>query len=63
MKYAVSWSSHTYPKIIISFSDLHKNTITSCKFLPKYDRIVTTSMDKTSKFYDLISNKTTLSLG
>ena len=42
---------------------MHKNTITSCKFLPKYDRLVTTSMDKTTKFYDMVSKKTTLSLG
>lgn len=37
--------------------------MTSCGFSPRNDRIVTTSMDKTTKFYDLVAKKTTITLG
>lgn len=48
--------------ISISFLDMHESTITSCIFAPADDKVVTTSMDRTSKFYDLRSNKVTIQL-
>lgn len=35
------------------FVDLHSSSITSCVFSPQDDRVVTTSTDQTTKFYDL----------
>lgn len=45
------------------FLDLHQSSITSCGFSPKNDRIVTTSMDKSTKFFDIVAKKITISLG
>jgi len=55
------WDTAT-GKLIHEISDIHSNTITCCKFTPKDDRIMTTSMDKTTKFFDMISRKNTLTL-
>ena len=49
--------------ILISILDLHQSSITSCGFSPQNDRIVTTSMDKTTKFFDIVAKKITISLG
>ncbi|XP_064640504.1 WD repeat-containing protein 88-like [Lineus longissimus] len=49
-------------KVVKEMKDLHKSTITSCQFSPMNDRIVTTSMDKTTKFFDMKSEQTTLTL-
>ncbi len=46
----------------INHLDLHMSTITTCKFLPKNDRLITTSMDKTCNIYDLLVKKTTITL-
>ena len=45
-----------------SLTDVHNSTVTSCIFSPGDDRIVTTSMDRTTKFYDRTSCKTTVTL-
>lgn len=47
---------------LFSVIDMHESTITSCVFAPADDKVVTTSMDRTSKFYDLRSNKVTIQL-
>lgn len=49
-------------KLVRNIKDLHDTTVTSCQFTPKNDRIITTSMDKTCKFYDLIANQATIFL-
>ncbi len=57
--YFSNWFKIIYKLFI---KDLHYSTITSCKFLPSNDRIITTSMDKTCIIYDLIVNKPTITL-
>ncbi|XP_066290406.1 WD repeat-containing protein 88-like isoform X3 [Branchiostoma lanceolatum] len=42
--------------------DQHKSTITSCSFTPNDERICTTSMDKSTKLWDLESKRTTVKL-
>ncbi|CAF1653396.1 unnamed protein product [Adineta ricciae] len=42
--------------------NVHESTITSCQFNIAGDRIITTSMDKTTKFYDLVSQRSTMTL-
>ncbi|CAF1195103.1 unnamed protein product [Adineta steineri] len=41
---------------------VHESTITSCQFNVSGDRIITTSMDKTTKFFDLVSHRSTMTL-
>lgn len=50
-------------QLIHSISDLHSSTITSVLFAPDDDKVITTSMDKTTQFYDLKTKKTTIKLG
>ena len=56
------WDVHT-GELIQEIKDLHTSTITSCQFNPAGDKLVTTSMDKTTRFYDLKSQCNTLKLG
>ncbi|CAF0763944.1 unnamed protein product [Brachionus calyciflorus] len=56
------WDVNT-GNLVMSIPDIHKSSITSCGFSPQNDRIVTTSMDKTTKFYDIIAKKITITLG
>lgn len=49
-------------ELLQNLQDMHESTITSCVFAPADDKVVTTSMDRTSKFYDLRSNKVTIQL-
>lgn len=41
---------------------LHESIITSCQFTKTDDRIISTSYDKTVKFFDVISHRTTMTL-
>lgn len=50
-------------ELIYSISDLHSSTITSVLFAPDDDKIITTSMDKTTQFFDLKTKKSTIKLG
>jgi len=43
-------------------TDLHSSTISSCVFAPDDDKIMTTSMDKSTKFYDLRMKRVTITL-
>lgn len=45
-----------------SIRNLHESLITSCQFNMVDDRIISTSSDKTTKFFDLISHRTTMTL-
>ena len=45
------------------FPDLHSSTITSVLFAPDDDKVITTSMDRTTQFYDLKTKKSTIKLG
>ncbi|PVD21137.1 hypothetical protein C0Q70_19303 [Pomacea canaliculata] len=49
-------------EILHDFKDHHKSSLTSCVFSPDNTRIVTTSMDRTAKFFDLRSSKCTITL-
>jgi len=42
--------------------NIHESTITSCQFNMSDDRIITTSIDKTTKFFDLVSHRSTMTL-
>ena len=42
--------------------NIHESTITSCQFNMLDDRIITTSTDKTTKFFDLVSHRFTITL-
>ncbi|XP_060599934.1 WD repeat-containing protein 88-like [Ruditapes philippinarum] len=55
------WDSHT-GQVIHSITDLHKSTITSVMFAPDNDKVITTSMDRTTKFFDLKTRKSTIHL-
>lgn len=48
--------------VVHCISNLHTSTITSCRFSPTCDRICTTSMDKTAVFWDMMSQKQTMTL-
>ena len=39
--------------LCFSYEGLHESSITSCKFTPGDDKVITTSTDRTSKFFDL----------
>lgn len=41
---------------------MHESTITTCQFNISDDRIITTSTDKTTKFFDLVSHRSTMTL-
>jgi hypothetical protein len=41
---------------------MHESSITSCQFNMLDDRIITTSTDKTTKFFDLVSHRCTMTL-
>jgi WD40 repeat protein len=56
------WDTET-GKLVDTISDIHTSTITSCQFSPGNDRIVTTSMDRTTKFYDTSARSVTINLG
>lgn len=49
-------------EVIHTFPDYHKSTITSVIFAPDSDKVITTSMDRTTKFFDLRSCKSTIHL-
>lgn len=49
-------------EIIHNIPDLHKSSITSVLFAPDNDKVITTSMDRTTKFFDLKTKKTTIHL-
>ncbi len=42
--------------------NLHESIISSCQFNMSDDRIISTSFDKTTKIFDLISHRTTMTL-
>lgn len=46
----------------IRIPNVHESTITSCQFTMADDRIITTSTDKTTKFFDLVSRRSTMTL-
>ncbi|XP_059140852.1 WD repeat-containing protein 88-like [Physella acuta] len=48
--------------LIHNLENFHKSSITSVKFAPDDDKIITTSSDRTAKFYDLLTGTTTLNL-
>ncbi|XP_048255050.1 WD repeat-containing protein 88-like [Haliotis rufescens] len=49
-------------EIIHNLKDHHSSTITSCIFAPKDDKVITTSMDRVTKFFDLRTCTTTIQL-
>ncbi|XP_013396959.1 WD repeat-containing protein 88-like [Lingula anatina] len=49
-------------RMISEIKGAHASAVTSCNFTPRDDRLTTTSMDMTSKFWDLKSQKCTLTL-
>ncbi|XP_033754028.1 WD repeat-containing protein 88-like [Pecten maximus] len=49
-------------ELIYNIEDIHTSTITSCKFAPLDDKVITTSMDQSAKFFDLRSNKVTITV-
>lgn len=53
---------HSLLCIVDFFVDLHTSTITQCKFDMKDARVITTSMDKTCKLWDLKSGVNTVTL-
>ncbi|KAL4235037.1 WD repeat-containing protein 88 [Mactra antiquata] len=55
------WDVHT-GEVIHNIPDHHDSTITSVIFAPDNDKIMTTSMDRTTKFFDLKTKKTTIHL-
>ncbi|ESO98357.1 hypothetical protein LOTGIDRAFT_203725 [Lottia gigantea] len=55
------WNART-GEIVFNLKDHHTSTITSVLFSPEDDKIITTSMDRTTKFFDLKSATTTLRL-
>lgn len=55
------WDANT-GDVIHNVDDIHTSTITKCMFSPGDDKIITTSMDKTAKFYDLRTCKVTITI-
>ncbi|KAJ8303369.1 hypothetical protein KUTeg_019765 [Tegillarca granosa] len=55
------WDTNT-GELIHNVDNIHTSTITSCIFAPLDDKIITTSMDKTTKFFDLRTSKVTIKL-
>ncbi|WAR12065.1 WDR88-like protein [Mya arenaria] len=49
-------------KMVHNIHDMHTSTITSVLFSPGDDKIMTTSMDRTTKFFDLKTKKVTIHL-
>ncbi|KAK0051368.1 WD repeat-containing protein 88 [Biomphalaria pfeifferi] len=47
---------------VCELKDYHKSTITSIKFSPSDDKVITTSRDYTAKFFDLVTSTNTISL-
>jgi len=47
---------------IYDMKDLHDSQVTSCKFTPGDDKVITTSSDRTAKFFDLLSGTQTIKL-
>jgi WD40 repeat protein len=45
-----------------SIRNLHESTVTSCQFNIADDKIISTGSDQTTKFFDLISHRTTMTL-
>ena len=58
-----NWQKHFKYKVTkFVFSELHTSTITTCNFDIKDSRVISTSMDKTCKFWDLKSGVNTVTL-
>ncbi|XP_050396668.2 WD repeat-containing protein 88 [Patella vulgata] len=55
------WNAKT-GEVIFNLKDYHASTITSILFSPEDDKVITTSMDRTTKFFDLKSCKNTIKL-
>ena len=55
------WDTHS-GEIIRDLPDLHTSTVTCVLFSSTDDRIVTSSMDMTTKFYDLKTNCNTVTM-
>lgn len=55
------WDANT-GQLIHQVSDLHKSTITQCLFDAGDSRVITTSMDKTTRFWDSRSGINTITL-
>jgi len=47
---------------VYEIKGLHDSSLTSCKFTPTNDKIITTSSDRTAKFFDLVSGTSTIKL-
>ncbi|XP_005093569.1 WD repeat-containing protein 88 [Aplysia californica] len=47
---------------IFDCKGLHESSITSCKFAPADDKVITTSMDRSAKFFDLVTGTPTIKL-
>ncbi|KAK3592529.1 hypothetical protein CHS0354_039876 [Potamilus streckersoni] len=58
----IVWETDT-GKIVHKIPGMHSSSITSCIFSPNDDKVCTTSMDRTAKFFDLKSCATTIKLG
>ncbi|XP_052230861.1 WD repeat-containing protein 88-like isoform X2 [Dreissena polymorpha] len=55
------WDTHT-GQVIHSIEDLHSSSITSVMFAPDDDKVITTSMDRRTMFFDLKTRKVTITL-
>ncbi|KAH9519171.1 hypothetical protein Btru_074887 [Bulinus truncatus] len=49
-------------ELVHDLKDYHKSTITSVKFCPSDDKVITTSRDYTAKFFDLVTSTNTITL-
>lgn len=49
-------------ELIQELKDFHKSSVTSLRFAPGDDKVMTTSMDRTTKFFDLVSGINTITL-
>ena len=49
-------------QMISRIPHVHESTITTCQYNISDDRIITTSTDKTTKFFDLVSHRSTMTL-
>ena len=48
--------------VVYLCADYHKSSLTTCSFSPDDSRVITTSTDRTAKFYDLHSQTCTIKL-
>ena len=51
-----------HSNVVYLCADYHKSSLTTCSFSPDDSRVITTSTDRTAKFYDLHSQTCTIKL-